>query len=126
VAESKDSQEICFIAGDYRDFLQGKLQFNPGLVYSIWFLLTNFRLSFGKWLKRFCHLFTDILHYHISVALKNYSQTYPQKSPPSAGYDKTRKVIGNSKIPLTEQVFCCILVVEQLFAMCKGKVKACL
>mgnify|MGYP000881331777 CR=1 FL=1 len=30
VAESKDSQEICFITGDYRDFLQGKLQFKPG------------------------------------------------------------------------------------------------
>jgi len=35
VAESKDSQEICFIAGDYRDFLQGKLQFKPGQVVDL-------------------------------------------------------------------------------------------
>ncbi len=34
-AESKDSQEICFIAGDYRDFLQGKLQFKPGQVVDL-------------------------------------------------------------------------------------------
>lgn len=32
VAESKDSQEICFIPGDYRDFLQEKLNVNPGPV----------------------------------------------------------------------------------------------
>ncbi len=32
VAESKDSQEICFITGDYRDFLQGKLKFDSGQV----------------------------------------------------------------------------------------------
>lgn len=35
VAESKDSQEICFITGDYRDFLQGKLQFKPGQVVDL-------------------------------------------------------------------------------------------
>ncbi len=35
VAESKDSQEICFIPGDYRDFLQGKLQFKPGQVVDL-------------------------------------------------------------------------------------------
>lgn len=35
VAESKDSQEICFIAGDYRDFLQGRLQAEPGQVVDL-------------------------------------------------------------------------------------------
>lgn len=32
VAESKDSQEICFIPGDYRDFLQERLNIKPGQV----------------------------------------------------------------------------------------------
>ncbi len=35
VAESKDSQEICFISGDYRDFLQEKLQYKPGQVVDL-------------------------------------------------------------------------------------------
>jgi len=35
VAESKDSQEICFIAGDYRDFLQGRVKFKPGQVVDL-------------------------------------------------------------------------------------------
>lgn len=35
VAESKDSQEICFIAGDYREFLEGRLQFRPGQVVDL-------------------------------------------------------------------------------------------
>jgi tRNA-specific 2-thiouridylase len=35
VAESKDSQEICFIEGDYRDFFQGRLQVEPGQVVDL-------------------------------------------------------------------------------------------
>ncbi|SHG80999.1 tRNA (5-methylaminomethyl-2-thiouridylate)-methyltransferase [Thermosyntropha lipolytica DSM 11003] len=30
VAESKESQEVCFIAGDYRDFLRDKVSLKPG------------------------------------------------------------------------------------------------
>lgn len=35
VAESKESQEICFIEGDYRDFLQGRLKHQPGSVVDL-------------------------------------------------------------------------------------------
>lgn len=35
VAESKESQEICFIEGDYRDFLQGRLKYQPGKVVDL-------------------------------------------------------------------------------------------
>lgn len=35
VAESKESQEICFIEKDYRDFLQGRLQSRPGPVVDL-------------------------------------------------------------------------------------------
>jgi tRNA-specific 2-thiouridylase len=35
VAESKESQEICFIEGDYRDFLRGRLQYQPGKVVDL-------------------------------------------------------------------------------------------
>lgn len=30
VAESKESQEVCFIEGDYRDFIRGKVKYRPG------------------------------------------------------------------------------------------------
>ncbi len=34
-AGSKESQEICFIEGDYRHFLQGRLHYQPGLVVDL-------------------------------------------------------------------------------------------
>ncbi|MGR6835560.1 tRNA 2-thiouridine(34) synthase MnmA [Syntrophomonas erecta] len=32
VAEEPESQEVCFITGDYREFLEGKVEYHPGLV----------------------------------------------------------------------------------------------
>lgn len=35
VAASKESQEICFIEGDYRDFLKGRVKYQPGSVVDL-------------------------------------------------------------------------------------------